>query len=177
MIRFHNTASSSCYLTQETTLKKCQAFWYMGGDDEGAACESIAAASQSLREHKYHLVVSKMDPRAVSPRFGAADFVRFAKWHILRGGCRVLQSRHNCSMKWGGGGGRIHSMGEKMKTHKIKHQSFLTVAETRKTLGFDGWFSSRNQCISNSNITLMESAIMKNRRASSPWTTTEKDTA
>lgn len=54
----------------------------------------------------------------------------------------------------------------------------LTVAETPTTLGFlnivPGRFSSRNQRVSNSRIASMESAIMKNRGASSPWTTTEK---
>lgn len=60
--------------------------------------------SISLSVIQYHLVLSKMDPRAVSLRFGAADFVRLAKCCILRVRCRMLQSGHNCGIDDENGG-------------------------------------------------------------------------
>lgn len=78
----------------------------------GAACESVTAASQSLREHKYHLVASKMDPRAVSPRIRSAQvscqMASFTRW--VSGTSKPTQLQYavawlNSSRRWNGGWG------------------------------------------------------------------------
>lgn len=99
--------------------KKCQEIWYMGGrgGEGGARRRSLQiynrsiALSQPFSEYNTIWSFLKWILARFPLRFrAAADFVRLAKWHILRVRCRALQKLTTIAVhdEMGGGGGRIH---------------------------------------------------------------------
>lgn len=117
----------------------------------------------------------------------AADFMCLPKWHILRVMCRVLQSWHNCITLWLDSTAIDDEMGVGVvvSIQRIKHENtkirISNLIQSRSQIIVDDTGAEVFLCNLTAEtlalatrITSMESATMKNHRASSPWTTTEK---